>query len=91
MVTARGMTGFGRYESGSAQRWRLLRWAMVYGLTALLGRTAGRPWTRGWVGGLPLVGLTCHLWWCRKHGSDPLTTEPKERYSQLRGWPAERR
>ncbi len=36
--------------------------------------------------GLPGVGLAFHLWWCRKHGIDPLTAEPKERYYELRGW-----
>lgn len=86
-VTALGMTAFSRFEDGGAAKGRrLLRWGMFYGVTAVLGRTAGRPWTFGWIGGVPLVGLTFHLWWCRKHGIDPLTAEPRERYYQLRGW-----
>ena len=47
---------------------------------------AGRPWTLGWIFGLPGVGLGFRLWWCRKHGTDPLTAEPRERYHELRGW-----
>lgn len=86
VVTALGMTGFSQFEEGSSKGRRLLRWGMFYGVTALLGRTVGRPWTFAWIGGLPLVGASFHLWWCRKHGIDPLTAEPRERYRQLRGW-----
>jgi hypothetical protein len=86
VVAILGMTGFSQFEEGSSKGRRLLRWGMFYGVTALLGRIAGRPWTFVWIGGLPLVGATFHLWWCRKHGIDPLTAEPRERYYQLRGW-----
>lgn len=89
VVTALGTTGFGQFEVGSSKSRRLLRWGMYYGITALLGRTVGRPWTLGWVAGLPLVGAGFHTWWCRKHGINPLTAEPRDRYMQLRGWAAD--
>lgn len=88
-VTALGTTLYGQFEAGSSKQRRLLRWGMYYAITALLGRTAGRPWTLGWVMGLPLVGATFHVWWCRKNGINPLTAEPKDRYYRLRGWTAE--
>jgi len=33
----------------------------------------------------PGLGLAFHLWWCKKHGINPLTAEPKECYYELRG------
>jgi hypothetical protein len=33
-----------------------------------------------------MVGAVFHVWWCRRHGINPLTAEPKEEYYQLRGW-----
>ncbi len=36
--------------------------------------------------GLPSLGLMFHFWWCRKHGIDPLTAEPRDKYYELRGW-----
>ena len=83
---ALGSTAFGQFEAGAATQRRLLRWGMFYAVTALLGRTAGRPWTFAWIAGLPMTGAPFHLWWCRKHGINPLTAEPKDRYYQLRGW-----
>jgi hypothetical protein len=65
---------------------RLSKWAFYFGVTALLSRGPGRPWTFAWIFGLPGVGLAFHLWWCKKHGVNPLTAEPKERYYDLRGW-----
>jgi hypothetical protein len=65
-----------------------LEWfvSAVLAVTALLSRGPGRPWTFAWIIGLPGVGLAFHLWWCKKHGINPLTAEPKERYYELRGW-----
>ena len=68
-------------------RWRRLsKWAFYFSVTGLLSRGPGRPWTFVWILGLPGAGLAFHLWWCREHGIDPLTAEPKEKYYELRGW-----
>jgi hypothetical protein len=52
----------------------------------LLSKTAGRPWTFAYIFGLPAVGAIFHVWWCLRHGINPLTAEPKEEYYRLRGW-----
>lgn len=85
-LAAAGTTVFGRFEE-KTPAWRgVAKWAFYFGVIALLSRGPGRPWTFAWIFGLPGVGLAFHFWWCRKHGINPLTAEPKERYYELRGW-----
>ena len=85
-LAAAGTTVFGRFEERSPA-WRgVAKWVFYFGVTALLSRGPGRPWSFVWIFGLPGVGLAFHFWWCRKHGIDPLTAEPKEKYYELRGW-----
>src|SRR5512133_2321868 len=60
-------------------------------VTGVLGVTVGRPWTLIWVLGLPTVGAVFHVIWCLRHGINPLTAEPRDRYEQLRRRPAEAR
>ncbi len=86
VLAATLVTIFGHFEEKTPWRRRLSKRAFYFGGTALLSRGPGRPWTFVWVLGLPGVGLAFHLWWCRRHGIDPLTAEPKERYYELRGW-----
>ena len=81
-----GVTVFGHFEEKMPAWRRLSKWAFYFGVTALLSRGPGLPWTFVWILGLPGVGLVFHLWWCSKHGIDPLTAEPKERYYALGGW-----
>ncbi len=86
MLAVAGITLFGHFEEKTPALRRLSKWALYFGVTGLLSRGPGRPWTLLWVFGLPGIGLAFHLWWCKKHGIDPLTAEPKERYYELRGW-----
>jgi hypothetical protein len=86
VLAVAGITVFGHFEERTPKWRRLSKWAFYFGVTALLSRGPGRPWTFVWILGLPGVGLAFHLWWCRKHGIDPLTAEPRERYYELRGW-----
>jgi hypothetical protein len=53
-------------------------------VTGLIGVLVGRPWTFVWILGLPVIGAVFHLIWCRRHGINPLTAEPRDRYEQLR-------
>ena len=61
-----------------------MRWLAYLAVTGLLGATVGRPWTLVWVLGLPAVGAVFHLIWCLRHGINPITAEPRDRYEQLR-------
>jgi hypothetical protein len=81
-----GIALYGRFEEKTPLGKRLLKWAVYFGLATLLSRTPGRPWSVVWVCGLPASGTAFHLWWCRKHGINALTAEPRAEYYKLRGW-----
>lgn len=75
---------FGHFETVRPLWTRIARWLVYLGITGLVGVTAGRPWTWLWIAGLPLTGAGFHLIWCLRHGINPLTAEPRDRYEQLR-------
>jgi hypothetical protein len=69
----------------SAPWWaRVARWLVYLAITGLLGATAGRPWTFVWIISLPVLGAVFHVAWCRRHGINPLTAEPRDRCERLR-------
>ena len=76
---------FGHFETVRPTWARILRWLAYLAVTGILGLTVGRPWTLAWVVGLPLVGAVFHISLCLRHGINPLTAEPRDRYEELRG------
>jgi hypothetical protein len=75
---------FGHFETIRPLWTRIVRWLAYLAVTGLLGATVGRPWTFVWLLGLPVAGATFHTVWCLKNGINPLTSQPRERYEQLR-------
>lgn len=75
---------FGHFETVRPTWMRIVRWLAYLAITGLLGSTVGRPWTLVWVIGLPAAGGVFHLAWCLRHGINPMTAEPRDRYEQLR-------
>jgi hypothetical protein len=75
---------FGHFETVRPLWTRVARWMGYLAVAAVLGLTAGRPWTFVWLLGLPLTGAAFHLVWCLRNGINPLTAEPKELYERLR-------
>jgi hypothetical protein len=86
IIAVAGITIFGHFEEKTPVWKKGLKWAVYFSLAPLLSRTLGRPWSLVWVFGLPACGAGFHVWWCRKHGINALTAEPKEKYYELRGW-----
>lgn len=43
-------------------------------------------WALIFVIGHPALGVGGHIGWCRKHGINWLTCEPRDRYLELRPW-----
>ncbi len=78
---------FGHFESVRPLWTRIARWLIYLAVTAVIGATAGRPWTFVWLIGLPAAGAAFHVVWCRRNGINPLTAEPRDRYEQLRARP----
>jgi len=85
-VVATGSTLFGHFEEGTPKARRLSKWLGYFGVVALLSKMVGRPWTFAYIFGMPAAGAVFHVWWCRRHGINPLTAEPKDEYYRLRGW-----
>jgi hypothetical protein len=75
---------FGHFETVRPLWTRIARWLVYLAVTGVLGVTVGRPWTFIWVFGLPLAGAVVHLVWCLRHGINPWTAQPRDRYEQLR-------
>ena len=86
LLSAIGSTIFGQFEEKTPLWRRLLKIGIFFGITAVLSWTAGRSWALVWAIGLPLLGLSFHIWWCKKHGIRVLSAEPREKYYELRGW-----
>jgi uncharacterized membrane protein len=80
-----GFLLFGRFI---APRWKVVGKLLVYLLvTAMLSRTVGH-FALIWIIAHPVLGIAGHIWWCRKHGINWLTCEPREKYLALRPWAA---
>jgi hypothetical protein len=77
-------TGFGHFETVRPWWAWVIRWLAYLAITGLIGATAGRPWTFVWIIGLPILGAVFHAAWCHRHGINPMTAEPRDRYEQLR-------
>ena len=86
VLSATGIAIFGRFEEKTALWRRLLKWAIYFGLIAILSGTAGRVWALGWAFALPLVGLCAHFIICARWGIHPLKATPRDKYYRLRGW-----
>ena len=85
-IFAVGNIVFGHFEQGTPKWRRLLKFAMVTGLTGLVASVGGHAWAAIFVGTLAGIGLTAHFVILRRHGIDPWTAEPREKYYALRGW-----
>ncbi len=76
---------FGRFI---APRWKVAGKAIFFfGIAAALSWWVGH-WSLLFIIGHPLLGVWGHIWWCRKHGINWLTCQPRDRYLELRPWAA---
>jgi hypothetical protein len=79
---------FGHFEEKTPKWRRVLKLFVIVGLVTLISATAGRAWSAAFVGTLLAVAMVIHAWWLPRHGINPFTAEPKEKYYALRGWKA---
>jgi hypothetical protein len=77
---------FGHFEEHTPKWRRILKLFMVTGLVAFISSTAGRGWSVGLIGAMFVAVVVIHGYWLPKHGINPWTGEPKEKYYALRGW-----
>jgi len=80
-----GQATFAVFEIETPAWRKILKWAMVIGVTLALTRVAGH-----WALLVPLVGgmvgVAGHTVWCRRNRIDPLRGTPRRRYYELRDW-----
>ena len=84
-VAVMGQSTFAVFEVETPAWRKVLKWAIVIGLTLGLTRMIGHwslvlPITAG------IAGVVGHSIWCRRHGIDPIHGTPRRRYYELRGW-----
>ena len=84
-VAVVGSSAFAVFEIETPWWRKVLKWSLITGLTLGLYRLVGH-----WALVLPafaaVAGSIFHVWWCRKHGIDPIRATPRDRYYRLRGW-----
>ena len=80
-----GGAGFAVFEVETPWWRKALKWTLVTTVTLVLAAAVGH-----WALLFPIIagiaGVTFHIWWCRKHGIDPVHATPRRRYYELRGW-----
>ena len=85
LVAVVGQAVFAVFEVETPAWRKILKWALVVGVT--LGLT---PILGHWALVVPIaggiLGVVGHTWWCRKNGIDPIRGTPRKRYYELRGW-----
>jgi hypothetical protein len=82
-IFAIGTILFGRFEEHKPRGRRVLKVAIVLGVTLGLASTAGRLWAYG-VLAVPLLGAAwVHLVWLPRHGINGWTGEPRAKYLEL--------
>ena len=77
---------FGQFVERTPKWRRVLKLFVATGLVAVISSTAGRIWSAALVTAMISAAMVIHLWWLPKHGINPWTGEPKEKYDALRGW-----
>jgi hypothetical protein len=86
IIFALGNIVFGHFEQGTPAWRRVLKFAIVLGASAAIASRSGHAWAAAFVALLAAIGLTTHFVVLRRHGIDPWTAEPREKYYALRGW-----
>ena len=86
-VLALGNIAFRHFEPQTPVWRRLLKAAIIIGLTAAISYFFGRTGViaAGVLAALPVIYI--HAIWLPRHGVNGWTGEPRAKYHALRGWP----
>ena len=84
-IFAVGNILFGHFEEHRSKARRLLKVALLLGLTVALSSTGLRWAAYVVIGALGLVAAYIHIWWLPSHGINGWTGEPKAKYYELLG------
>jgi len=84
-VFAIGNILFGHFEEHKPKLLRVLKVALVVGITAVLSYMGLRWVAYTLIGVLGLGAAYVHVWWLPSHGINGWTGEPKDKYYELLG------
>jgi hypothetical protein len=85
VLCALGSSVFDKFEAETAAWKKFARWGIAATLT-LSAYTMVGHWALLVLFGFAGLGVAVHYQWCKKHGIDSITAQPRERYYHLRGW-----
>lgn len=77
---------FGHFEQGTAKWRRVLKMVLMTAVTAWIGASLGHAWVAAFIALAAAIGWSAHFIILRRHGIDPWTAEPRDKYYALRGW-----
>jgi hypothetical protein len=84
-IAVLGQASFAVFEVETPTWRKIVKWALVIGLTLTLRLFVGH-----WALLLPIAGgiagVVGHTVWCRRNGIDPINATPRRKYYELRGW-----
>ena len=87
-IFAVGNILFGHFEQETPKWRRVSKFLIITSLTGWIGSSAGHTWAAAFIAGIATLGMTAHFVILRRHGINPWTAEPKDKYYALRGWTA---
>ena len=77
---------FGHFTRHSRLRGKILKAVIYVAIAVVLTMTIGRPWSLIWTFGTYGLALAVHFGWCIAYGIHPVTSEPRDKYLEIRGW-----
>lgn len=77
---------FGHFEERTPKWKRFAKFFGFIALSILISSVFGRFWFFVLIVAALIPPLMIHLWWLPRHGINGWTGEPKDKYSELRGW-----
>ena len=80
-----GPAVFAPFELETSPQRKVLKWALVCGVTLGLALIVGH-WAIAFPVAAGFAGTTFYFIWCRRNGIHPLYATPRRRYYELRGW-----
>jgi len=85
-LMALGNILFGHFEERTAKWRRVLKLFLFTGAIAWIASVAGHMWAAAFMMAAASLGLSVHFIILRRHGINPWTAEPRDKYYALRGW-----
>jgi hypothetical protein len=80
-----GQSVFAVFEIETPAWRKIVKWALLVGVTLALTRVVGH-WALAFPFAGGVAGLSVHFVWCGRKGIDPVHATPRRRYYELRGW-----